>query len=239
VSSPDIGPEPAPDATPERTGAQAIMDQVGGVSGLIYSSLPVVAFVPVSSAFGLMPAVLSALGVAALILVWRLYRKETVQPAISGFIGVGFCALIAYLMGEAKGYFLYGIWMSLLWAAVFAISVVIRRPVVGYIWGWVGGHGQGWRSVKRAVRIFDLATLAWVLVFASRFVVQNHLYDADQTGWLGVARIAMGWPLTAVAALITYLAIKAAQKAIAEAAPEPDTDAPQPDLEPGTARQSD
>jgi hypothetical protein len=89
------------------------------------------------------------------------------------------------------------------------------------------------------VRIFDLATLAWVLVFASRFVVQNHLYDADQTGWLGVARIAMGWPLTAVAALITYLAIKAAQKAIAEAAPEPDTDAPQPDLEPGTARQSD
>jgi Protein of unknown function (DUF3159) len=53
-----------------------------------------------------------------------------------------------------------------------------------------------------------------VLVFASRFVVQHHLYDADQTGWLGVARIAMGWPLTALAALATYLAIRSAQRAL-------------------------
>jgi hypothetical protein len=212
------------------------MDQMGGLSGLIYSSLPVVAFVPVSSTFGLVPAVISALGIAALILIWRLYRKDTVQPAISGFIGVGFCALIAYLMGEAKGYFLYGIWMSLLWASVFAVSVVIRRPVAGYLWGWIGGKGQDWRSVRGAVRAFDLATLTWVLVFASRFVVQHHLYDADQTGWLGFARIAMGWPLTAVAALVTYLAIKAAQRAIDASAAGV---APEPDLENNSARQPD
>ncbi|MET0897118.1 MAG: DUF3159 domain-containing protein [Mycobacterium sp.] len=220
------------------------MDQMGGLAGLIYSSLPVVAFVPVSSAFGLMPAIISALVIAALILCWRLYRKDTVQPAISGFIGVGFCALIAYLMGEAKGYFLYGIWMSLLWAAVFAVSVVIRRPVAGYLWGWIGGKGQDWRSVRGAVRAFDLATLTWVLVFGSRFVVQHHLYDADQTGWLGFARIAMGWPLTAVAALVTYLAIKAAQRAIDATAaptdgPEPLGVAPEPDLENNSARQPD
>ena len=214
------------------------MDQMGGVSGLIYSSLPVVAFVPVSSAFGLVPAIISALGIAAVILVWRLYRRETVQPAISGFIGVGFCALIAYLMGEAKGYFLYGIWMSLLWAAVFAVSVVIRRPVAGYLWGWIGGKGQDWRSVRGAVRAFDLATATWVLVFASRFVVQHQLYDADQTGWLGFARIAMGWPLTAVAALATYFAIKAAQRAIDAAAATAEV-APESDLETNTARQPD
>ncbi len=203
-----------------RTGAQAMLDQMGGVSGLIYSSLPVVAFVPVSTAFGLKAAVLSALGVAALILVWRLIRRDTIQPAISGFIGVGFCALIAYVLGEAKGYFLLGIWMSLFWAAVFGISVLIRRPVVGYIWSSVNGHGREWRSVRRAVRAFDIATLIWVLVFAARFVVQHGLYDANQTGWLGVARIAMGWPLTAVAALATYLAIKSAQKAVHAASDE-------------------
>ena len=187
---------------------------MGGISGLIYSSLPVVAFVPVSSVFGLQAAIASALGVAALILVWRLVRGESTQPAISGFIGVGVCALIAYLLGESKGYFLLGIWSSLLWASVFALSVLIRRPVVGYVWGWVNGHDRSWRQVRRAVLAFDIATLFWVLVFASRFVVQNHLYDADETGLLGVARIAMGWPLTAVAALVTYLAIRAAQRAI-------------------------
>ena len=46
---------------------------------------------------------------------------------------------------------------------------------------------------------------------------QRLLYDAGQTGWLGVARIGMGWPLTALAALLTYVAIKAAQRALAEA----------------------
>jgi Protein of unknown function (DUF3159) len=194
--------------------AHAVLDQMGGVSGLIYSSLPVVAFVPVSQLFGLTPAIVAALGVAAVILVWRLVRRESTQPAISGFFGVGVCALIAYLMGESKGYFLLGIWSSLIWASVFTLSVLIRRPVVGYVWGWVNDHDRGWRGVRKAVLAFDIATLVWVLVFASRFVVQQHLYDADQTGWLGVARIAMGWPLTAVAALVTYLAIRAAQRAI-------------------------
>jgi hypothetical protein len=55
------------------------------------------------------------------------------------------------------------------------------------------------------------------LVFAARFVVQRILYDADQTGWLGVARIGMGWPLTVLAALATYAAIKAAQRAMSAA----------------------
>ena len=194
--------------------AHAVLEQMGGISGLIYSSLPVVAFVPVSQFFGLTAAIYSALGIAAVILVWRLVRRESTQPAISGFIGVGICAGIAYFMGESKGYFLLGIWSSLIWASVFTLSVVIRRPVVGYVWGWVNDHDRDWRKVRKAVLAFDIATMVWVLVFASRFVVQHHLYDADQTGWLGVARISMGWPLTAVAALVTYLAIRAAQRAI-------------------------
>jgi hypothetical protein len=203
----------------KQSGAHVLLEQMGGISGLIYSSLPVLVFVPVSSFFGLMTAIIAALAVAALILVWRLARKESAQPAISGFIGVGFCALIAYLVGESKGYFLYGIWMSLFWAVVFLVSVVIRRPAVGYIWSWVNGHDRGWRRVRRSVLVFDAATITWVLVFAARFVVQRHLYDADETGWLATARIAMGWPLTALAALVTYLAIRSAQRALHAHAP--------------------
>jgi hypothetical protein len=213
----DPGPEPGDPAKhttgfPARGGA--VLEQMGGISGLIYSSLPVVVFVPVSTAFGLVPAIGAALGVAALILVWRLVRRESIQPAISGFFGVGISALIAYLVGESKGYFLLGIWMSLFWAVLFALSILVRRPAVGYIWGWVNSHDRDWRGARRAVVAFDLATFVWGLVFTSRFVVQQHLYEADQTGWLGVARIAMGWPLTAVAALVTYLAIRAAQRAL-------------------------
>ena len=208
----DAEPDAATSAKP--TPAQAMLAQMGGVSGLIYSALPVAVLVPVSTAFGLLPAILAALGVAAAVLVWRLIRHDSMQPAIAGFVGVGISALIAWLVGASKGYFLLGIWTSLVWAVVFGLSVLIRRPIVGYIWSLVNGHDRSWRQSRKAVLAFDAATLVWVAVFGARFLVQHHLYDADKTGWLGVARIAMGWPLTAVAALVTYLAIRAAQRAL-------------------------
>jgi hypothetical protein len=214
-------PETAEMETPaiaaDPTRADRMMAQLGGVPGLIYSSLPVLLFVGTSRLLGLSAAVGAALGTATLILVWRLIRRESVQPAVSGLIGVAVCALIAYAMGESKGYFLLGIWTSLLWAAVFATSILIRRPVVGYIWSWLHGHDRAWRNVRRAVYAFDVATLTWVLVFGARFVVQRLLYDSNHTGWLVVARIAMGWPLAVGAALVTYLAIKAAQRALESA----------------------
>jgi uncharacterized protein DUF3159 len=226
----DLGASPRPPGEPDRperaTGsrisAERLLAQAGGVSGVIYSSLPVVTFVVMSSLSGLLPAIAAALGVAALVLLWRLVRRESAHPAFSGFAGVAVCALIAYIVGESKGYFLLGIWMSLLWAVVVAVSVLIRRPLVGYVWAWASGRGAGWRTVPRAVYAFDVASLAWMLVFGARFVVQRLLYDADQTGWLAVARIAMGWPLTVLAALATYAAIKSAQRAIAAAGEKAD-----------------
>lgn len=223
-------PTPEPDGrrAPGNPAARAMLEQVGGVSGLIYSALPILVLVPVNGQFGLVPAVGAALGVALLVLIWRLVRRESTQPAVSGFIGVGVGALIAYLVGSAKGYFLWGIWMSALWAAVFVISVLIRRPAVGYVWSWINGHGKDWRAVRKVVLAFDAATLTWVAVFASRFVVQSYLYDADETGWLGFARVAMGVPLTAVAALITYLVIRYAQRELAKVAPaDAPADAPE------------
>lgn len=212
--------------TSNRINPERLLAQAGGVSGVIYSSLPVVVFVVASSVSGLVPAIVAALGVAALILVWRLIRRDSPQPAFSGFFGVALCALIAYVLGESKGYFLLGIWMSLVWAVVVAASVLIRRPLVGYGWSWATGRGDAWREVPRAVYAFDIASVGWVLVFAARFVVQGLLYDADRTGWLALARIAMGWPLTVLAALATYAAIKSAQRALA-------ADAPAVDVEPG------
>jgi Protein of unknown function (DUF3159) len=206
----------AQSAAANSTPAERVMAQLGGVPGMIYSSLPVLVFVGTSRLLGLSAAVGAALGIATLILLWRLMRRESAQPAVSGLIGVAVCAVIAYMLGESKGYFLLGIWTSLFWAAVFAISILIRRPVVGYIWSWLGGRDRAWRDVRRAVYAFDVATLTWVVVFGARFVVQRLLYVSDHTGWLVVARIAMGWPLTAASAVVTYLAIKVAQRALAE-----------------------
>lgn len=209
------GPEPAPaedppDDTAEGPAQQTLLEQLGGFGGLIYSTLPVLLFVPVNTLFGLTAAIWAALGVAAAILVWRLIRREPIQPAISGFVGVGICALIAWRVGEAKGFFLFGIYTSLIYGAAFLISILVRRPLVGVVWGVLNGHGGDWRGDSRVVRLYDIATVAWVLVFGARYLVQHHLYDADSTGWLAAARIAMGWPLTAVALVVTVWAVRRA-----------------------------
>ncbi|WP_342213229.1 DUF3159 domain-containing protein [Nocardia wallacei] len=194
----------------EQVVEQTLLEQLGGFSGLIYSTLPVLVFVPANSLWGLTTAIWSALGVAAAILMWRLVRRNPVQPAISGFLGVGVCAFIAYRMGEAKGFFAFGIWASLVYAGVFLASLLVRWPLAGVIWGMLNGHGTEWRSDRRVLRLYDLATAVWVVVFGARYLVQSHLYDEDATGPLAVARIAMGWPLTAIALLVTVWAVRKA-----------------------------
>lgn len=187
-----------------------LLEQMGGISGLIYSTVPVLLFVLINSLFGLMPAIWSALGSAVAITVLRVVRKEPLQPAISGFFGVAIAAFIAYRTGSAKGFFLFGIWASLIYGSVFLVSVLVRWPLVGVIWSFLNGHGMVWRTDRKALRAYGIATLTWVAVFGSRFVVQRWLYDEDQTGWLAFARISMGYPLTALALLVTVWAVRTA-----------------------------
>jgi len=196
-----------------------MLEQMGGVRGLAASTLPVLVFVPVNAYAGLTAAIWSAVGVALLVAVWRLVRREPLQPAVSGLLGVAIAAFIAYRTGSATGYFLLGIWVSLAFAVVFAASIAVRWPLVGLIWHGVNGDGQSWRADRALRRAYDIATLTWIVVFAARFVVQKYLYDADSATMLGVARIAMGIPLTALAILVTVWAVRRATRGAPKAIP--------------------
>ena len=61
------------------------------------------------------------------------------------------------------------------------------------------GPGPTWYRRPALLRAYQLATVAGALVFLARGVVQLALYDRNSTGWLAVARIAMGVPLYLVA----------------------------------------
>ncbi|MCX5042559.1 DUF3159 domain-containing protein [Aldersonia sp. NBC_00410] len=206
--------QPADESDPERP--QTLLEQLGGVSGLIYSTVPVLVFVPINAIFGLTAAIWAALGSAGIILVLRLVRHEPIQPAISGFLGVGVCAFIAHRTGDAKGYFLFGIYTSLAYCAVFLVSIVVRWPLVGVAWGMLNGLGTAWRRNRSAVRAYDIATAGWALVFGARYLVQSWLYDSDHTGFLAFSRIAMGWPLAALAVLLTIWAARRSDRMLAE-----------------------
>ncbi|WP_082115299.1 DUF3159 domain-containing protein [Lentzea aerocolonigenes] len=195
-----------------------LLEQMGGVSGMLLSSLPVVVFVIVNfAAKNLMAAIISALAAAVVIGVVLAVRKGNIQPAISAVFGVGIAAFIAYKTGEAKGFFLFGIWQSVVYGGAFLLSIIVRWPLAGVIWTVLNGRDRSWRSDKATVRDYDIATFVWAMVFLARFVVQRWLYNEDQVGWLAVAKLGMGYPLMAIALVATVWAVRRADKRLKEA----------------------
>lgn len=205
----------------------SLIDQMGGVRGLVFSSIPILAFVPINAIFGLTAAIWSALGVAVAMLAWSLTRRENPQPAISGFIGVAICVFIAWRTGSAKGYFLYGIITQALYAGAFAVSALVRWPLVGVIWGFLDGRGMIWRRSRAARRWYAAATWVWAALFGIRAVLQYALYLNDEVNWLGAARIAMGWPLALAAFVVTVWAV---HKAMAHEEPVVPADTAAPEV---------
>lgn len=221
MTEPDLEPdrhgtsgdvEKTASTTTEHEREPTLLEQMGGVTGLVYSSVPVIVFVLVNSLFGLMPGIWSALGSAVLITVVRVVRKEPVQPAVSGFFGVAIAAFLAYRTGSAKGFFLFGIWASAVYCAVLVLSVGVRWPLAGVVWNYLNGTGMAWRKDRSSRIGYGVATLALAAVFAARFVVQGWLYGEDYTGWLAFAKIAMGYPLYGLALLVVVWAVRRSDK---------------------------
>ncbi|MFJ9639254.1 DUF3159 domain-containing protein [Streptomyces sp. NPDC101178] len=204
---PERAPRPRPSA----------LEQAGGVRGVIYSALPVLAFVIGNAIGGLTTAIIAALALAVVIAAERLIRKESVMPAIGGVFGVAIAAGISWWTGSAKDYFLIGIWSNLALALIFGLSVLAGRPLAGVLWFSLRGKSSTWREDRRARRYFGVATIVLTAIFAARFAVQQYLYQADEVGSLGTAKIVMGYPLLAVGVLAVAWAARAASRRSPEA----------------------
>ena len=183
-----------------------LLEQMGGLSGIVASTIPVVVFVVANLLLDLRPAVVTALISGVAVAGWRIARKQPLQPAVSGLFGVGIAAFLAYRSGEARAFYLPGLIYSGACGLAFLVSALVRWPLAGVIWHGINGDGQGWRRDRRLLRAYTWATLLWALVFVARVVVQGLLYRDDSETWLGVARLAMGYPLVGVALLGTVWA---------------------------------
>ena len=182
----------------------ALIEQLGGKRGLLDSGLPAVVFVGANGlvdAFAarstaLRVAIAGALLTGLVIIVVRLLRKETLQQAISGFLGLGLAVFFAARSGEARDFFKPGIYINYAYALVFLGSALIGRPLVGAIYSALDGLGDSWRTVPRLRRVFTVATLFWAGIFGLRAVISTVFYNADRADLLAVSRLLLGWPLT-------------------------------------------
>lgn len=205
----DGAPRPSTTAEPA---VPSVLERMGGASGIVASTVPVVVFVVANLLFELRPAVIAALLSGVAVTGWLVARRQPLQPAVSGLFGVGLAAYLAYRSGEARAFYLPGLIWSAVSGLAFLVSIPARWPLAGVIWHGINGEGQGWRRDRRLVRAYSWATLLWSLVFFARVVVQGLLYNAQEATWLGIARLAMGYPLVGVALLGTVWAVRRARR---------------------------
>ncbi|WP_280397770.1 DUF3159 domain-containing protein [Nocardia carnea] len=185
-----------------------VLDQLGGPLGFVYSTVPVVVFVAANAVVSLPATIGVSIAVAVALTVFRLLRGERFAAAIGGLLGLAVAVGIVLWTGSAKDFFVIGIWAALAGFVVTFASVLARRPLTGVVWNLLHGNRHPWRADPAVLRAHDIATLAAAIVFGARFVVKEWLYLADSTTWLAVAKIAMGTPLTVLAALVVIWAFR-------------------------------
>ncbi len=102
---------PTPDEAPPPPlfDRHLVLEQLGGWRGMVDATLPTIAFIVANGVDGLRTGIWAALGVALLIFVLRLIRRESVQQAVSGLLGVGIAVAIAAASGQARDFFVLGI----------------------------------------------------------------------------------------------------------------------------------
>ena len=124
-----------------------------------------IAFVVVYAIFGLHTAAAVAVGIGIALAVERIVRGKPVINAVAGLFGTGLAAFIAVKSGKAETYFVPKLLQQLGLFVIFAGSVVIRRPLTGYIIAQFYRADPEWVKLAPVKRVMTEYTLVWAALF--------------------------------------------------------------------------
>src|SRR3954453_5047370 len=194
---------------------------LGGRRGVIDASTPGVTLVIVDTFAPLGWAIVAALGAAAAVAVLRRLRGEPLRQAAMGLLGLAGGAGLAAVTGNAKTYFLPGILLNAGYAVLTVGSIVIGRPLLGYVAAMIDRGYSHWQEDPGLRRAATMATAMWAVVFALRASVQGYLYAHDHVHWLAPVRLGMGLPLWALALAGTLFVLEGHAQTVGTDQPTP------------------
>lgn len=173
---------------------EQISMQLGGWRGMVEAAIPITAFI-VINIWALEPALIGSVALAVVIASVRLAQRRPVRYALNGLFGIGLGAVVAWRTGEARDFYLPGILISYGYAAGMILSVLVRHPLVGWLYSVLFLKGSAaWRSDRRLMRTFTWLTLLWAAVWIAKVSVQFWLWAVDAEHVLGAARLVLGTP---------------------------------------------
>jgi hypothetical protein len=152
----------------------------------------------------------SAVAVACALVVslWRIRHGDKPRAVLIGLLGVCVAALVALRTGQAEDFFLLQLLSNAASALVWAVSIVIRWPLLGLVVGAVLGQKTRWRQDPALLRAYGKGSWIWVFQYVVRVAVFLPLYAAEQVVALGVARVALTWPLVAACLAVSWWVIR-------------------------------
>lgn len=203
-------------STNENMGEKELLSKaIGGWRGLVDSALPSMLFILIFVfQQDLNKALIAALILGGILLLIRLLEKKPLTQVISGFVGLSISVLITWRTKDASNFFLTGIITNAVYGFALLVSVLIRKPLIGYLVGTLVGDTSGWLKHPLLVRAYTIVTWLWVGVFGLRLVVQIPLYLNDSVALLGSVKIFMGWPLYLFSVWLTYQIVQTARAKI-------------------------
>ena len=186
-----------------------IVQALGGKKGLFDSGIPSIVFLVVFNiGDDVREAAMVALALSAVLGVFRLLRRQKLQSAVTGVIGVLICYLLVRSTGKAEDFYLPGLFINAGYGAVYLITNLAGWPIIGLVLGPLLGEDMHWRKVPERKRAYQRAGWLWVGLFLLRIAVQLPLYLAGYINALGIARLVMGYPLFIAVAWGTWVIIK-------------------------------
>jgi hypothetical protein len=208
--------DPAPRAEPV-AGGPSLREVLGGRGGAVDASVPVAVFVVawlVAEGVGAAPPVAWAAGAALVagiaVATVRFVRGERPRAVLLGLLGVVAAAGVALWTGRAVDFFLLQMVGNAASALVWAVSIVIRWPLLGVVVGTVLGQRTRWRRDPALLRAYQRASWMWVGQYIVRLAVFTPLYLAGAVVALGVARIALTAPLVFGCIVVSWWVLRAA-----------------------------
>ncbi|NBR77232.1 MAG: DUF3159 domain-containing protein [Microbacteriaceae bacterium] len=195
--------------------AKSLLGSVGGVQGLVETTLPGFLYVLTFTITRDVVIAASVVGVAVLALTIRHFvLKRPWTQLVGSLVGVGLAIWLTLRPGgQAGDFYLKDFWINAAYGSVLLLSVIVRFPLIGVLMGFLTNQGLSWRKDRRKVRFFDLVTLLWVGLFATRLIVEVPLYLAGDVVTLGFVKIVLGLPFYLTMIWVSWLLLRGVVKA--------------------------
>lgn len=188
---------------------KSLLDSIGGPLGIAEAVLPATLF---SLAYALsrdaLTAVVLAAGSSVIFILIRLVQRKSLTQALVGALAIALAAFLALRDGgQAADYFVPGFITNAVYGSVMLVSVLIGRPIMGYVAQLIFGL-KDWRGQRGIYARLRLVTLIWVGFFAARLSVQLPLYFSGLVEALALSRAIMGAPLYAGLLALTWVLLR-------------------------------